>query len=103
MLSRNVLEIGRFPLTGRGGWAEGTVSEGLGGSEAEELAGIEAAEGDGTSEEMVAVGLAETAERMRGGSGEKTGPLMQFLCSSLLSLRKDASENPRWSGGHGTH
>ena len=96
-----MLEIGRFFLTG--GWAERTVSEGLDGNEAEELAGTGAAERDGTSEEMDVVGLVETSERMQGGSGEKTGPLMQFLWSSLLSSTKDASENPRWVGGHETH
>ena len=99
MLSRKVLEIGRFFLTG--GWAEGTVSEGLDGNGAEELAGTVAAERDGTSEEMFVAGLVETAGRMQGGSGEKTVPLMQFLWSSLLSSKKGVSENPRWVEGHG--
>ena len=75
MLSRKVLEIGRF-LALTDGWAEGTESEGLGGNGAEELVGTGAAESGGTSEEMVAVGLVERAERMQVGSGEKTEPLM---------------------------
>jgi hypothetical protein len=97
MLRRKELEIGRFLLTE--GCAGESEPEGLAGTEPEGLAGTGAAEMGKTSVEVVAAEPAERGlgERMLGGSGEKSGLLRLSLCSSPLSLRKDASKNPRWS------